>query len=402
MNRTISTCLCASTAALCLLAASSTASGQLFGRTQPGPDGDMSNVRAARIEIEKEAHDFGVVPDTGTVTCVFRFSNVGNDMLIVSQIDSECGCTVPELDIRDYLPGESGVIEVRFDPKDRPGKHHKFITVKSNDVSAPERKLGIVVEVQQAVKLSVPAVSIGRLVHGHGGSGEVTLTSEREVFNIKEIVIGGAHVTSEIVKREKTTNEAGKPVHAVTVRFNVAPTAPRGFLDRQITYMTELSRLDGKGTMEHMVRHHLNAHIAGQLQVTPEIISIGTIPVGEEFTREVRIFNLLDKPFNVTGVRLETEAADAGIIVTHEMGDVGGKQVPLIRMTGKAPEQRGAFNGSIWVTTDLPDEKEVQIKFFGSVRAAGRGPIIVPPANKPDGQPSPVTGPTGDDTAGGK
>ncbi len=400
MNRIISTCLCASVAALTLLAAPSTARAQLFGRTQPGPDGDMTNVRAARIEFEQEAHDFGVIPDTGTSTCFFRFTNVGNDMLIISQVDSECGCTVPELDIRDYLPGESGVIEVRFDPKDRPGKHHKFITVKSNDVAAAERKLGIVVEVQQAVKLSVPAVSIGRLVQGHGGSGEVTLTSEREVFNIKEIVIGGAHVTSEIVKREKTTNAQGKPVHAVTVRYNVAPTAPRGFLDRQITYMTELSRLEGEGTMEHMVRHHLNAHIAGQLQVTPEIISIGTIPVGEEFTREVRIFNLLDKPFKVTGVRLETEA-DAGITVTHEMGDVGGKQVPLIRMTGKAPEQRGAFNGSIWVTTDLPDEKEVQIKFFGSVRAAGRGPIIVPPA-KPEGQPSPATSPTGDDTEGGK
>jgi len=396
MNSTFCINLCAAAAAVSLLVAPSAASAQLFGRTMPGPDGDMSMVRTARVEFEKEGHNFGVVPDTGTVTCTFTFTNVGNDMLIISQIDSECGCTVPELDIRDYLPGESGTIEVRFDPKDRPGKHHKFITVKSNDISLPERKLGLDVEVQQAVRLSVPAVSIGRLVQGHGGSREVMLTSERSTFDIKEITIGGAYVTSEIVKREVIPSGEGKEAIAITVRFQVDPATPAGMLDRQITYMTVLSNVDGQGTIEHMVRHHLNAHIAGQLQAAPDRISIGTIPIGEEFTREVRIYNLLDKPFNVTGLRLDTEA-DAGIVVTQEATELNGKQVPIIRMTGKAPEQRGSFFGSIFIATDLPDEKELEIKFFGSVRAAGRGPIILP-SNSPTGQ-QPVTGdsPAADD-----
>lgn len=368
------------TAFTAILATTVPVEAQLFGRTAPGPDGSMTNVRAARIEFVKDAHDFGVIPDTGQVRCTFSFTNVGNDMLIISQIDSECGCTVPELDIRDYLPGESGTIEVRFDPKERPGKHHKNITVKSNDVSNPERKLGISVEVLQAVRLSTPSIALGRLVYGKGATGEVTLSSDRSVFNIKSVHIGGPHVTSEIVKREVAPDAAGKPVTSITVRFTVDPAAPKGILDRQITFMTELSDLDGKGTVEHMVRHHINGHIAGQLQVTPDRFTIGTLGPGEAFDREVRVYSLLDKPFNIVGVRIDSQST-ARVEVSQEFIEVAANKIPVIRLQGTTPQEKGAFNGVVYLTTDIPDEKELEIRFFGVVRSIGRGPIIAPPGD---------------------
>lgn len=388
--------LSALAASLAFLASTLPAHAQLFGRTAPGPDGDMTGVRAARIEFAKEAHDFGVIPDTGQVRCRFSFTNVGNDMLIISQIDSECGCTVPELEIRDYLPGESGTIEVRFDPKERPGKHHKNITVKSNDVSDPERKLGINVEVLQAVRLSAPSIALGRLVYGKGATGEVTLSSERSVFNIKSIHIGGAHVTSEIIKREVMPDVTGKQVTSITVRFTVDPAAPKGILDRQITFMTELSDLEGEGTIEHMVRHHLNAHIAGQLQVTPDRFTIGTLGPGEAFDREVRVYNLLDKPFNITGVRIDSQST-ARVEVSQDFIEVATNRIPVIRLQGTTPQEKGSFHGAVYLTTDIPDEKELEIRFFGVVRAVGRGPIIAPPSEGDGTATKPAGGAAGDD-----
>lgn len=103
-----------------VLAMAPTASAQLFGRTAPGTDGDMTYVRAANMKFENESHDFGVVPDTNQVVCHFNFTNVGNDMLIISEVTSECGCTVPELKVRDYLPGESGRSRFASSPRTAP------------------------------------------------------------------------------------------------------------------------------------------------------------------------------------------------------------------------------------------------------------------------------------------
>ncbi len=378
-----------------VLAMAPTASAQLFGRTTPGPDGDMTYVRAANMKFESESHDFGVVPDTNQVVCRFNFTNVGNDMLIISEVTSECGCTVPELKVRDYLPGESGSIEVRFEPKDRPGKHHKFVTIKSNDVNSPDgvRKVAIDIDVYQAVKLSVPALSIGRLIYGHGGSGEVTLTSRRSTFDLLKTEISGAFLTSEVTKRETLTDDDGTPLQAITVKFTVDPAAPMGYLDRQIMFTTRLSKEDSAETFEHLVRFHVNAHIAGQLQATPERLTFGTPTAGAEFNREVHVYNLADKPFKITGVRVETNS-DVKLEVTHDTVAINGKDVARIKVAGTAPEERGSFNGTIYVTTDLPNEKELEIKFFGSVRAGSRGPIILPNQKSDSG--GAATQPAGD------
>ncbi len=365
--------------ALGVFTLASTASAQLFRRTLPGPDGDMTNVRAANMQFETEMHDFGLVPDTNQVVCQFKFTNVGNDMLIISEVESTCGCTVPELKVRDYLPGESGSIEVRFEPKDRAGKHQKFITVSSNDVNSIDgkRKLGINVEVYQAVKLSIPALSIGRLIFGRGGEGDVILTSKRSVFDVQKIDITGPFVTGEITKREDITDEHGEPAHAITVHFAVDPAAPMGYLDRQVMFTTLLSKEDSAETFEHMVRFSVSAHIAGQLQATPDRLTFGTPSAGTPFDREVRIINLAGNPFTITSVRVETES-DVTLNVTHDTVEVTGRQIPRLHVTGTAPEKRGSFNGSIWVMTDIPNEKELEIKFFGSVRAGNRGPIVIP------------------------
>lgn len=376
----------------------STASGQLFGRTLPGPDGQLTNVRAANMKFVSEMHDFGVVPDTNQIVWHFEFTNVGNDMLIISEVESTCGCTVPELKVRDYLPGESGSIEVRFEPKDRPGKNQKFITISSNDVSTIDgkRKIGFNAEVYQAVKLSTPALSIGRLIYGRGGQGEMTLTSKRSTFDIKKIDITGTYVTGEVTKREDITDEHGDPAHAITVQFKIDPAAHMGYIDRQVMFTTLLSKEDSAETIEHLVRFSVSARIAGQLQATPDRLTFGTPSAGSAIDREVRIVNLAGNPFNITNVRIETES-EVSLSVAHDTVEVSGQSIPRIRVTGNAPENRGSFNGSIWVTTDLPNEAELEIKFFGSVRAGNRGPIVVPA--KKDGDSA--TSPKADEKAAG-
>ena len=85
------------------------------------------------IEFEKVVHDYGNVPYNGNGECEFRFTNTGNEPLLVQKPKSSCGCTVPTWPNEPILPGESDVIKVTYKTS-RPGVINKTVTVTSNAI----------------------------------------------------------------------------------------------------------------------------------------------------------------------------------------------------------------------------------------------------------------------------
>ena len=49
----------------------------------------------AEIKFDKLEHDYGDVPFNGDGTCEFRFTNTGNEPLLIQKPKSSCGCTIP-------------------------------------------------------------------------------------------------------------------------------------------------------------------------------------------------------------------------------------------------------------------------------------------------------------------
>lgn len=83
------------------------------------------------IEFEKLVHDYGEVQYNGNGECEFRFTNTGNEPLILQKPKSSCGCTVPTWPKEPILPGESDVIKVTYKTT-KVGAINKSITVTSN------------------------------------------------------------------------------------------------------------------------------------------------------------------------------------------------------------------------------------------------------------------------------
>ena len=88
------------------------------------------------IEFEKIVHDYGDVPFNGNGECEFRFTNTGNEPLLVQKPKSSCGCTIPSWPKEPILPGESDVIKVTY-RTNRAGNINKTVTVTSNAVQNP-------------------------------------------------------------------------------------------------------------------------------------------------------------------------------------------------------------------------------------------------------------------------
>lgn len=85
------------------------------------------------ISFEKLVHDYGDVPLNGDGTCEFRFTNTGNEPLLLERPRSSCGCTVPTWPKEPVLPGDSQVIKVTY-RTNHAGVINKTVTVTSNAI----------------------------------------------------------------------------------------------------------------------------------------------------------------------------------------------------------------------------------------------------------------------------
>ena len=81
--------------------------------------------------------DFGSVAEGEVIEHVFTFENTGKAPLILTTIETTCGCTVAKNWPKEPLsPGERGSFTVEFDTNRRPGFQNKTITVLANTTPA--------------------------------------------------------------------------------------------------------------------------------------------------------------------------------------------------------------------------------------------------------------------------
>ena len=87
--------------------------------------------KVAKIEFKSDTIDYGTIEKGSDGVRVFEFTNTGNAPLIISNVTSSCGCTVPSWTKDPVLPGKTGKIDVKYDTN-RVNPIRKTITVMSN------------------------------------------------------------------------------------------------------------------------------------------------------------------------------------------------------------------------------------------------------------------------------
>jgi hypothetical protein len=100
--------------------------------------GSKAGRKAARIEFTETQHDFGEIKFDGDGSVEFRFTNTGRSPLILDNVRSTCGCTVPEWTKKPVAPSDSGTIRVIYDTH-RVGAFSKALIVYSNAANSPVR-----------------------------------------------------------------------------------------------------------------------------------------------------------------------------------------------------------------------------------------------------------------------
>ncbi|NCO64718.1 MAG: DUF1573 domain-containing protein [Flavobacteriales bacterium] len=99
---------------------------------------DANSSKFPVITFDKTEHDFGEIEANKSVETEFNYTNTGDAPLVITDIKSSCGCTVPKDWSREPLaPGESGKFSVKFNGSGS-NKITKTITVTANTEKGAE------------------------------------------------------------------------------------------------------------------------------------------------------------------------------------------------------------------------------------------------------------------------
>ena len=91
------------------------------------------------ISFDKTEHDFGQIMNGTPVETTFSYTNTGESPLVVTDIKSTCGCTVPQGWSKEPLmPGASSQFSVKFNGKGA-NKTSKTITLTTNTQTGREQ-----------------------------------------------------------------------------------------------------------------------------------------------------------------------------------------------------------------------------------------------------------------------
>lgn len=345
--------------------------GQVVRSSQPtdppiaGPGTPIPEGPAPKMVLLTNAVDFGrILDDKITPFQEVYFTNEGEGTLIITDLRASCGCTVGELDKREYAPGESGVIKIQFKPQGKSNAVHQTVTVATNDPSLTnfETQIEVTAFVMPIVRVEPAFVNLGILRKGEFVSNVfsvIGLSPDFEVVGVE--VIGGVGLSAEVLGRERVSADEGREGWKVEVEVLSDGSAKPGMIRGHIRVYTNDARRES-------VSVNLSGQVLGDIAVSLPQIRFGTLDMGEVFEQSIRVESRSHTPFKIIGFE-ETSNLDNEVKWT--VTPLDDAEIPFsyeIRMVLEAPDRPGMVRGTTIMSTDMNDETRIQLLFFGMIR----------------------------------
>ncbi len=313
------------------------------------------------IKFDSTLYDFGDIWDHEKAEHKFRFTNVGSETLVVTDVRSTCGCTVPELLKKQYEPGESGEITVIFNPENRVNSQRKTINVTTDSRSTPRAALTITANVTKVLDIQPRIANLGRVFKGEEKGLKINILGKQEGFKAvpaeKQPADTQKFFTLEFVESGQVDIN-GETVPRSTLRVALKPGLPVGRHSADLLIETNDSR-------RPEVSLRATVTVVGDLQARPPRFALGRLSPEADFEAEVVLVNRVADPFKITKIEVGPELD--GVTVTHEPVLEGQHDAYKIVVKGVAPTDQTRILGNITVHTDMEGEELFELPVYGFV-----------------------------------
>ncbi len=89
------------------------------------------------VEFDQYVVDFGTLTSGEEFTYTFHFRNTGEAPLVIQEVRTSCGCTVPVWPRKPILPGETGELTVVYNSTGHQGHIVRKVLVYANVPNSP-------------------------------------------------------------------------------------------------------------------------------------------------------------------------------------------------------------------------------------------------------------------------
>lgn len=335
----------------------------VVGPLLPEEDGLRAKMVLDTLEV-----DFGrILDDVNTEFREITFRNEGDASLIIHDLRASCGCTVGELDKREYAPGETGVLRIQFRPQGKRNLVRQTVTITTNDESLPnaQARIDVTAFVMPIVSVDPTMVNLGMLRRGEFVSSFFSVTGLAEDFDIVTVdVIGNDSLSVEVLGRERVSSDQGRAGWKIDLEALCDGTAKPGMMRGTIRVRTNDPRRES-------VMVTVTGQVLGDIAVSQPRISLGSLTMGEIVTPTIRVETRSGVVFTIKGF---DEQSNLGEPIKWDIVPVGGEEPASayeVTLTVRAPSTPGMIRATVIMKTDMPDEERVQLMVFGMVPPEG-------------------------------
>jgi len=322
-----------------------------------------------QLTFDTVRHDFGQIFDIQPSTYEFQFTNTGNKELIIEDIRTSCGCTVPELEKKRFQPGEGSAMKIEYTPRGG-GLTSKSITVTSNDPDDNPIRLTIIADVVPFVEFNPKSLQPDDVTTGETYTTTVDFTAHdpnAEIISV-QATGGDGHLAARLLP-DPDGPSAGQP-HTRKIQVTIEDTAPWGRL-----YGSVLVRVRGRINPDaepvvHDARLSVIAQVYGKIRASNNMFRVGTVRSGRPVDAAVKLYRPDGQPFEITNIFVQPRQMPGIQVEKRPLEndpDTPGFGYQLI-LTGDTTGYTGRVGGTVIVETDVPDEQRLEFRYAGRVR----------------------------------
>jgi hypothetical protein len=351
--------------------------------------------------VGEEAHSFGRLMQGTVAEHTFELENEGNEDLIIKQVKPTCGCTVAQVEVEDaegnrgtytfgdpIAPGSSVWVPAKLHTKNKSGHQTTRINVFSNDPRGTIQ-LGLEADIDPFFAIAPRFLNFGQVSVGD------VVTKKAVISTTKGDAVALSMVEQSLPAGSKCTLTPIEPgadgkASRWDLEVTLGPDLTEGNLARAVNVVSDVAipgaekEIDGEATYAATIT--VSAQVVGPFSYNPPYVSMGLVRPGQVASRTVTIeshdeaFSFAEHVPQVQIVGLANPATGDGQVTYREweyadaftptVRPVEGKNAVEVelRLEGLPDDALGSFRGTLVVTLDHPDKKDIALVITGVCR----------------------------------
>lgn len=335
-----------------------------------------AEVPRPNIVLEPSALDFGKLYEPDSYTQQVTIRNTGDAELVLRTLASTCGCTVPRIgdsrlvqtkgtaiDVR-IAPGESVIMDVTLNSFGKLDTVEQQVTITSNDPDTPSAIVEVTAFVEPIVRITPWPLNFGDVQKGATVTRTIAVTTKEPTFQLRRVSFDGdRRFKAKLLGLERVIRD-GEEVTRAMVEITMSGARTPGDILVNATIRTNYS-------VRRRLTLRIHATVLGDLEA-PKILQFGALEPGSTIEHSFTMKSRSGEPFKILGVR---HAGENGASVEFTAAPNDTDRPTSYDVTIRMPDapQNGAMRGTLIITTDVPDEESLEMKYQGFVRVASSG-----------------------------